>query len=135
MEKTITFNLPVGHSYELKATGTGFEVVYVKTTAAAKEWFKSLLNGSDILFDKYPNQLIFLKGDDCLFSYNYKTKRFSYSYDKIYSILKKECNLNDDEIKEVIKDTVSECFGFDDVIPAYTDGMTRYEIENYLKVK
>lgn len=87
---------------------------YTKDTpkSTPEEWLKKLLSEMTIKQDPeyYPNSLFFLLGDEIYMEQNKKHNNLWVNYDKLWSILESNFNLNNQEINDLIKLQVEKHF-------------------------
>ena len=88
-----------------------------RLSPAEKFLYLIFWNLEEYYSDKYPNSIFYKKDNDVLFEYNKKNGKIWCHYDKIWSVLKLNYGLNDQEIKDLIKGVVWETLKLKEVIP------------------
>lgn len=78
----------------------------------ARDWFHNLLMGVEMIKKENNPESLFFKDKDneIIMEQDYKNGQLWVSCIKIWSVLRSECNLSDQEISDIIKDMMGDIF-------------------------
>lgn len=109
-----------------------------KQQVSKEERFWQLMlqtNSIKIDKEKYPNSTFGFVDDKCLWEYDSKNRYLWIDYYRVWSILRTEYQLNDNDIQRLIKTLVEEYFNCKGVTPLCIRHVRRFEVEEHFNCK
>ena len=86
---------------------------------AEKFLYDIFFNLKEYYFNGYPDSVFYKKDNEILFKYDKKNRYFWCHYNKIWSVLETNYDLNYQEVKEIIKGVVWETLKLKEVTPCF----------------
>lgn len=94
--------------------------IIIEKTNTIENWFIDIIHSDLYAISgqiEYPNSTFYIVGTECLFDYNKMTSEIYCSYTKIWSVLKYNFKMNDEQIVMLIKPIIEKYLKLINVIP------------------
>lgn len=105
-------------------------------TGTIEQRFEELVAGltRKVDFDQWPDYIFFLRGDECLFNYNFSSGNLWCHSEKVWELLEREGWCKYDEVQSFLKNQIEKHFKLTIVTPKMAISRWRKLIEDHFKL-